>query len=56
MSTDWPEDERPVETDPEEIERPGSDPETLDRQLEAEEPLELGEDQLRGDDPPADDI
>jgi hypothetical protein len=54
MSSDWPEDERAVEMDPEEVDRPGSDPETLDRELEAEQPLELAEDQLRGDDPAGD--
>ena len=53
MSSQWPEDERPVETDPEEVDRPDSDPETLDDETRAEEPLELSEDQLRGDDPPA---
>jgi hypothetical protein len=51
MSDQWPEDERAVEMDPDELERPDSDPETLDRETEAEEPLELSEDQLRGDDP-----
>jgi hypothetical protein len=50
MSTDWPEDERAVEMDPEEQERPDSDPEVLDREVTAEQPLELSEDQLRGDD------
>jgi hypothetical protein len=52
MSSDWPEDERPVETDPDEVDRPDSDPETVDKEFEAEEPLELGEEQLRGDDAP----
>jgi hypothetical protein len=52
MSTDWPEDERPVEMDPEEVDRPDSDPATLDEELEAETPLELSEAQLRGDDAP----
>ena len=52
MSTDWPEDERPVETDPEEAAQPESDPETRDAELQAETPLELSEEQLRGEGPP----
>lgn len=54
MTSQWPEDERPVEVDPEQAERPDSDPALLDAEINAEEPLELGEDQLRGDDPPED--
>ena len=53
MSTDWPDDERRVEVDPPEgddaIEL--ADPETRDAELEAEEPLELSEDDLRPDGP-----
>jgi hypothetical protein len=52
MTDQWPEDERVVEVDPEQVERPGADPEVLDAELNAEEPLELSEDELRGDDPP----
>ena len=52
MTSHWPEDDRPVETDPEQAEQPDSDPELLDEELNAEVPLELGEEQLRGDDAP----
>ena len=52
QTPEWPEDERSVEVDPEQAERPDSDPDVLDAELEAEEPLDLTEDQLRGDDPP----
>ena len=51
MTSQWPEDDRPVEMDPEQAEQPDSDPEVLDAELEAEVPLELTDDQLRGDDP-----
>ena len=52
MSTDWPEDERAVEMDAEELDLPDSDPETRDAEVHSEEPLALDEAQLRGDDPP----
>ena len=52
MTSDWPEDERPVEVDPEKVDEPDTDPELLDAEINAEEPLDLTEDQLRGDDPP----
>jgi hypothetical protein len=51
MSTDWPDDERPVEIDPDEAAQPDSDPETRDAETYAETPLELGEEQLRGEGP-----
>lgn len=53
MSTDWPEDERPVEVDPDAVDEPDSDPAVRDAETQAETPLELSEDQLRGDDPPS---
>jgi hypothetical protein len=56
MTNQWPEDERIVEVDPEVVDVPHSDPELLDAELAAEEPLELTEDQLRGEDPPAQDL
>lgn len=52
MTDQWPEDERAVEVDPEQLDQPDTDPEVLDAEVNAEEPLELSEDQLRGDDPP----
>ena len=52
MTSQWPEDERTVEVDPEQAERPDADPDLLDAEVNAEVPLELSEDQLRGDDPP----
>lgn len=54
MTDQWPEDERPVEVDPEEAGRPDTDPELLDAEVAAEQPLDLTEDQLRGDDAPED--
>lgn len=51
MTEQWPEDERTVEVDPEQVDEPESDPELLDAEVGAEEPLQLTEDQLRGDDP-----
>jgi len=51
MTSQWPDDDRPVEVDPELAELPDSDPELLDAELDAEVPLELTEDQLRGEDP-----
>jgi len=52
MTSEWPEDERSVEVDPEQLDRPDTDPDLLDAELGAEEPLDLTEDQLRGDDAP----
>ncbi len=52
MTDQWPEDERPVEVDPEQVDRPDTDPDLLDAEVNAEEPLDLTEDQLRGDEPP----
>lgn len=54
MTDHWPEDERTVEVDPELVDAPDSDPELLDAEVTAEEPLDLTEDQLRGEDPPED--
>jgi hypothetical protein len=54
MTSQWPEDERTVETDPELIELPDSDPDLHDAELTAEEPLALTEEQLRGEGPPDD--
>ena len=56
MTNQWPEDERTVEVDPELVDAPDSDPEVLDAEVTAEEPLELTEDQLRGEDPPEGDL
>jgi len=56
MTSQWPDDDRPVETDPEQAELPDSDPELLDAEFNAEVPLELTEDQLRGDDAPDDEV
>jgi hypothetical protein len=54
MTSQWPEDDRPVEVDPELAELADSDPELLDAEAHAEVPLDLAEDQLRGDDPSED--
>ena len=50
MTSQWPEDDRPVEVDPEVADLPDSDPDLLDAELDAEVPLELTEEQLRGED------
>ena len=54
MTDQWPEDERSVEVDPDQVERPDTDPDLLDAEVAAEQPLDLTKDQLRGDDPPQD--
>lgn len=56
MTSQWPDDERAVEVEPEAVDLPDSDPELLDEEVTAEVPLELTEDQLRGDDPPEDNV
>ena len=58
MTTNWPDEERRVEVAPPEDDDAIdlSDPETRDAELEAEEPLELSEDQLRPDGPDEDDV
>jgi hypothetical protein len=54
MTSQWPEDDRSVEIDPEAADLADSDPDLLDAEVGAETPLDLTEDQLRGDDPSED--
>ena len=56
MTDQWPEDERTVEVDPEVVDIPDSDPELLDAEVAAETPLDLTEEQLRGEQPSEDDV
>ena len=56
MTNQWPEDERTVEVDPEVGDVPDMDPDLLDAEVTAENPLELTEDQLRGEGPPDGDL
>lgn len=54
MST-WPDDDRLVPTeDAPQDGLPAEDPELADEEVRAERPLELDEDDLRGDGPPED--